>query len=91
MSWSRSFSGNPNTVVGDIRGLAADLRQSDEQSGASDAAKNAHERQARSAERAVEAFIENIPNDRTLEVSASGHANDDGTGEVSVRIAESIG
>jgi hypothetical protein len=90
MSWSRQFSGNPNTVRDDVGGLADSLRRDDEKLGATDAAQNAHGRQARSVSAAVERFIDGIPADRTLEVSASGHANDDGTGSVSISIQENL-
>ena len=83
MSWSMSTSGLAAVVVVAAAGWKAVIAESDAAWNAPEGVRQGHAAQAEIAEAAVKSITEKFP-DREFSISAAGHANEDGSGNVSV-------
>lgn len=90
MSWSKTASGTAKQIVDAAANWPGELDAQDKQYGASEGIRAGHNRQANAALAAIVEFAKTEPANRTYQVSASGHSNDDGTGNVSVSIQEGV-
>lgn len=90
MSWSKSASGTIDDIINAAANWPGEIDAVDKTYGASDELRAGHRRQANAALGAITEFAQELPEGRKLSAYASGHANGDGTGNVSVQITEAI-
>lgn len=90
MSFSKSATGTPDEIVDQSDKWLAEVMKADAGWNAPEPTKDGHGRQVNAGVAAVREFALGVPEDRLLTVSVSGHANADGTGNVSISIAERI-
>lgn len=87
MSWSKSFGAGLAQSLEDLANLAADLNKQDEANSASGAVTSGHRNQAEIVQAMVAAAKVGAPDGcEVVQVSAHGHVNEDGTGNVGCNI-----
>lgn len=85
MSWSKSFTGPLQAAVLAMVAGGEEVQKSDIEYGASEELKASHLAQTRAAHQAISAL--HVPEGAEVSISASGHANTDGSGHVQVYIS----
>lgn len=90
MSWTKSAGGTGEEILNAAANWPGEIDAVDKTYGAGDELRAGHRRQANAALGAIQEFLQELPADRKLSVSAYGHANTDGTGNITVSIQEFI-
>jgi len=90
VSFSKSASGSVDDVLSQADGWLGEVIAADEGWNAPEETKDGHGRQIIAGVAALREFTTALPEGRELSVSVAGHANNDGTGNVIVRIDEKL-
>lgn len=83
MSWGKSVEGKASELRDKAAAWPDEVKTADEGWNASDETKQGHAAQVDAARAALE-VLGNVYGDRELKISAGGHANADGSGNVNV-------